>query len=232
MTVTVILPCAGEGTRLGLPFPKELAPIAPGRAVIDSCLDLIGGASIDAKIVLMDDGNRELTRRYIERRLPDIPLAMVKQHRDTREMPEAVLKLIPWVEGAGILMLPDVVYDAPPDTLSKLRLLTLIKGFAVAASEKPAEALRSGGALRIQSGTVVAYEEKPEHPEPYNAAWGLLGFHGAAGLAGMQVMQQVARKTGLAREPFIGAPVISMPGWRDCGTWGSYIKEINGDANE
>ena len=37
--LTVILPCAGEGNRLGLTTPKELYEIIPGKRLIDFSLD-------------------------------------------------------------------------------------------------------------------------------------------------------------------------------------------------
>ena len=73
MQVRVVLPCAGSGSRLGLPFPKELAPLGPGRCVIDSSLDLIRNAAADCdlSVLLMTDGERDLTVRYVRARLPD-----------------------------------------------------------------------------------------------------------------------------------------------------------------
>ena len=110
MSVTVVLPCSGAGTRLGLPFPKELAPLSPGRVVIDSCLDLI--KDTDSRIVLMDDGKREQTRRHIERRLPGTPMAVVK-NPGFEALPNAVMSLQPWLTDTAVLMLPDEIGEKP-----------------------------------------------------------------------------------------------------------------------
>ena len=37
--LTVILPCAGEGTRLSLPYPKEILRLDKDHALIDNCFN-------------------------------------------------------------------------------------------------------------------------------------------------------------------------------------------------
>lgn len=227
MDVTIILPCAGAGKRLGLPFPKELAPISPGRAVIDSCLDIIDMAPVTKRIILMDDGRRELTRDYVERRLPDVPVAMVRQHRYAGDMPEAVIRLAPWLDGgAAILMLPDVSYEPKGEPLGQLLGAMIDTDFAMAVARTPAESLRHLGAVDVADDRVRAYEDKPAHPERYNAAWGMIGFQGSIGALGMRVVAGCTSKTRGAKEPVIGAPVIWLNEWRDCGTWDSYLREL------
>jgi CTP:molybdopterin cytidylyltransferase MocA len=226
MEITIILPCAGEGKRLGLPFPKELAPISPGRTVIDSSLDIIEKSSVDKRILLIDDGNREVTRRYIQERLPEVPLAMVRQHRYAPDMPEAVIRAAPWLGDTNILMLPDLIYEPNGDPLCQLAEVARESGFAMAVAEMPRQRLKAGGAVSVVGGTVKAYEDKPGSPEDYHAAWGMLGFHGGMGMLGMQVVADCTAKVRAAKEPVLGAPVIWLNGWRDCGTWDGYLSEI------
>ena len=38
--LTIILPCAGEGTRLSLPYPKEIHSIEKNKSLIDYSFDL------------------------------------------------------------------------------------------------------------------------------------------------------------------------------------------------
>lgn len=230
MQATIILPCAGEGARLGLPFPKELAPIAPGRAVIDNCLDIIEMAPVSRRIILLDDGKRELTRQYVEKRLPDVPVAMIRQHRYAPDMPEAVIRLAPWLDdgGCNILMLPDVAYEPKGEPLTQLMSVMTDTHFAMAVAETPAERLKTVGAVDVVNDHVRAYEDKPAHPERYNASWGMIGFRGSIGLLGMQVVAGCTSKSRGAKAPVLGAPVVWLNEWRDCGTWDSYIRELGG----
>lgn len=233
MTVTIILPCAGEGTRLGLPFPKELAPVSQGRAVIDSCLDLIEKAPMGKRILLMDNGNRELTRLYIQKRLPDVPLAMIRQHRYAPDMPQAVIRLNDWLDrdSTNILMLPDAIYEPKGEPLTQLASMADGHGFAMAVAESHGDALKAVGALSVANNAVVAYEDKPAHPERYNASWGMLSFKGSIGMLGMQVIAGCTAKARGAKEPVLGAPVVWLREWRDCGTWDRYLQEIGPHAN-
>lgn len=219
---TIVLPCAGEGRRLGLPFPKELAPVSPGRAVIDSCLTIISEASTSCRIILMDDGKRESTRKYITDRLPDVPLAMVRQHRYSSDMADAVIRLMPWFGDVNILMLPDVIYQVKSEPIGELSALTGEYGFALAAARR--ESVKDLGALSVaQDDTVRAYQDKPVNSAPYNAAWGMVGFSGPVGIAGLRVMASSVTRLRAGRPPVVGAPVVWLESFRDCGTWDGYI---------
>jgi UTP-glucose-1-phosphate uridylyltransferase len=225
--VTIILPCAGEGRRLGLPFPKELAPLGPDKVIIDSCLTLISEANMPCRIILMDNGNREVTRDHIRRKLPDVPLAMVRQHRYSSDLPDAVIRLEPWFGDVNILMLPDVIYQAKSELVGQFAALASETGFAFAAARLPDEALRLLGALSVtQDSTVKAFEDKPSHPEMFNAAWGMIGFSGPVGLAGLRVVASSTAKLQPARPPAVGAPVLWLDGFQDCGTWEGYLTQV------
>ena len=45
--LTVILPAAGKGTRLNLPYPKEILRVNQEKALIDHSFDLFNGLSRD-----------------------------------------------------------------------------------------------------------------------------------------------------------------------------------------
>lgn len=225
--VTVILPCAGKGLRLGLPFPKELAPLGPGEAVIDSCLSLIGKSAVRARIILLDDGNRELTREYIEGKLPDIPLAVIRQHRYAGDFPEGILRLEPFLGEVNIVMLPDAVYESAGDPVAQLADLAE-PGFAMAACKgDPGRISRSGALAVTQDNIVRAYQDKPENPSPYNAVWGMLGFSGSIGMIGMRIISASTSRISSAKEPILGCPVIWLDDFRDCGTWRGYLAEVH-----
>jgi hypothetical protein len=219
----VILPCAGAGSRLGLPFPKELAPLGPGRVLIDSCLDLIRETSLDVRILLLDGGAREQTAACIGRRLPDVPLARVRQDPDARDLPDAVRCLEPWLGSITIVLLPDVLYSCTGDVLAQIGDRLLEDSFCFAAAVKPEEELGALGALRTRDDHVVAYEDKPDVPGLYDSAWGMLGFSGTDGLAGLDLV--TASTLRQVRGPVTalqGTPVVWIDGFRDCGTWDSY----------
>lgn len=235
LQVTVILPCAGKGSRMGLPFPKELLPSGPGRSVIDSSLDLIreAAAASDVRVLLLTDGDRDLTARHVRDRLPGLPVAEVLQDPDAADMPDAVLRLAPWLSPyANVLLLPDVIYSWSGDPVSEIATKAASYGFAVGAVKAGSDEIAAAGALRVEDDRIAAYEDKPADPWGYNALWGILGFSG--GSFGLDALRQVAESTSRARKgpvtgpPLRQAPVTWLAGFADCGTWERYREALDG----
>lgn len=230
--VRVVLPCAGAGSRLGLPFPKELAPVGPGRCVIDSSLDLIRAAceGSDVRVLLMTDGRRDLTIRYVRERLPGVPVAEVLQDPAAPDMAEAVMCLRPWLGLVNVLLLPDVIYSWAGDPVTEVATAAVSYGFAVAAVKAGPEQVRTAGALQVTGDRIAAYEDKPADPSGYDALWGMLAFTcGSFGLDGLRLVADSAsrRRQGPVTDvPVRGAPVTWLAGFRDCGTWDAYLAEL------
>jgi hypothetical protein len=230
MDTCVILPCAGEGSRLGLPFPKELAPLGESRLVIDSCLDMIRNSSLSIRIILLENGRREQTARYIRRKLPGISLAMIRQDPSADSMPAAVQALKPWLANVNIILLPDVIYEPYGSPLAEIASHTEASGCCFGAAKMHPDDLRRLGALKTTpDARVLAYEDKPHLPGGYDSAWGILGFSGDS--RGMEMLYQVQHSTrrsvSVVTEPVLGSPVVWLEGFRDCGTWESYRAEFS-----
>jgi dTDP-glucose pyrophosphorylase len=232
--VTVVLPCAGSGSRLGLPFPKELLPLGPGRCVIGSSLDLIREASgaSDVRVILMTDGRRDQTSAYVRAKLPGVPVAEAVQDPAARDMPEAVLALEPWLGYANVLLLPDVIYSWTGDPVTEAAVKAASFGFAFAAVKAGPDEIRAAGALRLDGDRIAAYEDKPADPSGYDALWGMLAFSsGAAGLDGLRLIAASTARTlegPVTDWPLLHAPVTWLDGFRDCGTWDAWLAGVRG----
>ena len=218
---------------MGLPFPKELAPLGPGRVLMDSCLDLLRAAQENSgiHILLLEDGEREQTAEYIREKLPGVPLAMVRQSPLAFDLPDAVLRLAPWFSVVNILLLPDAIYDFTGDPVTEIARKALSYGFCFGAVKTPDAG--SLGALRTHQDRVLFYQDKPHDPGSYDAAWGILGFSkGTLGIEGLRKVQQsTSLKICIADPPVRQAPVIWLQGFRDCGTWDSYLREVRGELS-
>lgn len=235
--LTVIIPCAGQGARLGLPFPKELTPLGVGRLVIDSLLDLIANTSVRCRVLVIENGHRDSTLTHIRRRLPRTPVACVRQREDIADMPAAVRSVSGWYAPVNVVMLPDMVYRRHPqvtDPLGDLTALTAERSFGFLAARLSTEAIADLGALEVSSRTlgavstvdeparVVAYEDKPELPERYNAAWAAFAFSDGAGMSGLDLIDESTRRQRrgpIEEPPLAGAGVVWLSDFHDCGTW-------------
>ena len=228
--VRVVLPCAGLRPGWGCLSPRELAPLGPGRCVIDSSLDLIRACAGDVRVILMTDGCRDLTARYVRERLPGTGVAEVRQDPSAPDMTEAVLALEPWLGTVNVLLLPDVAYSWAGDPVTEVATKAVSYGFAVAAVKAGPEQIRTAGALQVDGDRIAAYEDKPADPSGYDALWGMLAFtNGTFGLDGLRLVAASASRarTGTVTDPPVrGAPVTWLSGFRDCGTWDAYLAEL------
>ena len=224
----MVLPCAGSGSRLGLPFPKELAPLGPGRLVVDSSLDLIraaAGGGADVRVLVLTDGTRQATCDYVRARLPGVPVAEVRQDPAAGDMAEGVLGVRAWFGLLNVLLLPDVAYQWAGDPVGEVADAAKSSGFAVAAVKAAPEQVRHLGALYVNADRVRQFEDKPADPDGYNAFWGMLGFtSGSFGVDGLCLVAASAakRRPPVTEPPVAGAPVTWLAGYRDCGTWDGY----------
>lgn len=226
----MILPCAGKGSRLGVPFPKELIPLGEGRLLIDSCLDLIDDAyeNSQVRVILLEDGRREQTADYIRRKLPHIPLALVRQDEKC-ELPDGIMSLKPWLSpAANVVLLPDAVYHWDEygygmgnDPVTDVARKAMSYGFAFGVAQGPPEQIASMGALYVKDDRVIRYADKPGDAEDFNSFWVMLAFNG--GKFGLQGMEQIRfgtfTKAEISVPPLACAPVTWIEGYRDCGTW-------------
>ncbi|MGW1234696.1 hypothetical protein [Streptomyces californicus] len=231
---TVVLPLAGRGSRLGLPIPKELLPIGPGRVALDDTLDLLAPHTDRLRLVAVLGPDREPTARYLQRRCHELglPLAVVRQNPDLPESTGAVLGAAPWYGPATLVLLADQILHAPaPQAVGEA--LDLIhtgrEAVFLAAREDDAERLAVDGALHVdrdENGLlhVTDYADKPglEAADRFNAVWfGYAVAHRAAeGFVGA-----LHRATlGLPEHPhhmdaILGAAAVEVGSFTDLGTW-------------
>ncbi|GGY13684.1 MULTISPECIES: glycosyltransferase family protein [Streptomyces] len=243
---TVILPLAGRGTRLGLPTPKELLPIGPGRVALDDTLDLLAPHTGRLRLVAVLGPDREPTARYLERRCHELklPLAVVRQDPGLPESTGAVLGAAPWYGPATVVLLADQILNAPaPKAVGET--LDLIhaghEAVFLAAMEDDAARLAADGALHVQRETggllrVTDYADKPGLTEAdrFNAVW--FGYAFAARAAEGFTGALHRATLGLAEHPHqmgavLRAVAVEVGPFTDLGTWPAVTAHWAGAAS-
>src|SRR5690349_8186599 len=114
----VIVPCAGRGSRLCLPYAKELLAIAPGRTLIDEALDLLSPHLTELRVVVVISRDKMDTVRYMERYADQCDLAFVFQNSHHLEVIGAVRSARAWYGERNLILLPDQIvrrHPAQPD---------------------------------------------------------------------------------------------------------------------
>ncbi|UCH92372.1 MAG: 2-C-methyl-D-erythritol 4-phosphate cytidylyltransferase, partial [Candidatus Aminicenantes bacterium] len=193
--LTIILPCAGEGSRLGINTPKELFEIVPGTRLIDFSLKHILAAPRKEKITAAVVTRPWKTQvvEYVTEQLPGIPVQTVIFNDDYREWPGSVYSAQEVFSRNNLVLLPDsflglsatfkevVTIDSNGKTLVELVSDALHRHKVVFGCIKCTEVkvLETLGAVRMENGIVTAFQDKPktsESIEQFNGFWGCYAF--------------------------------------------------------
>jgi UTP-glucose-1-phosphate uridylyltransferase len=180
--VSVILPCAGLGTRFGAPYAKELHCLAPGITVLDRSLEAVvelAKSGLSVRVVVVFGPHKLDTVKYLARYAGTFQLVFVYQD-DVAEpgLNGAIRCALPLTRGPVALVLPDIVVSGVDSLLSALREAVVVGWSVVAAAERDPGVLRQMGALAVTGDagvvTVEAAAEKPADPAGFNALWGMV----------------------------------------------------------
>jgi CTP:molybdopterin cytidylyltransferase MocA len=241
---TVILPCAGAGRRLGLPFGKELLPLGPGSTPLDAALGLLLPAAARLRLVVVLSPEREATARHILRTTASwrLPVAFTCQQPGLAESTGAVLSAEPWYSERNLVLLPDQVLTCPPDGLvtSALEAVGDAPFCFLASRETDPARISRDGALAITASTPARLLDYAEHPalaeaSRFNAVWFGFAFRREhAGTAVSLLHRAVTGETvtagDVAGSPLGGCAVIDVGPYRDLGTWPAVMAHWGGNA--
>ncbi|WP_290057706.1 hypothetical protein [Amycolatopsis solani] len=180
--VSIILPCAGLGTRFGAPYAKELHCLAPGVTVLDRSLETVvelAKSGVAVRVVVVFGPHKLDTVKYLARYAGTLQLVFVYQDSDTEPgLDGAIRCALPMTRGPVALVLPDIVVSSVGSLREALRLTDAAGWGVVAAKERDPAVLKQMGALAVDGEdgvvTVEAAAEKPVDPVGFNALWGIV----------------------------------------------------------
>jgi UTP-glucose-1-phosphate uridylyltransferase len=183
--VSIILPCAGFGTRFNAPYPKELHCLAPGITVLDRSLEAVAElakSGLQVRLVVVFGAHKLDTVSYLARYADIFQLVFVYQDESFEStLDGAIRSALPMTQGPVALVLPDIVINGAGSAgslLAALHHLGVAGWSVVAAEERDAGTLRQMGALAVAErdgvARVGAATDKPADPSGYNAFWGMV----------------------------------------------------------
>lgn len=247
-TLTIILPCAGQGSRLDLKSPKELFEIVPGTRLIDFSLRHIWAVyekegkshlpSISIKIAVVTRPWKVEVVEFISRKLPEIIVETVMFNNAFSEWPGSVYSASEFFSENNLVLLPDsylrlsegsscnfsTCFNDNGETLVQ-RVLNALKEYkvvfgSVKCTEK--KILKQLGAMRVEDGEVSALQDKPsQNLEQFNSFWGCYGFRKEYGRAIYDFLIKSVQHlpVSLKEQPFFPIGTIPLYSYRDLGTW-------------
>ena len=180
--VSIILPCAGLGTRFGAPYAKELHCLEPGVTILDRSLEAVvelAKSGLTVRVVVVFGTHKLDTVKYLARYAAIFQLVFVYQDDEAEPgLDGAIRCALPMTGGPVALVLPDIVVSGVGSLLAAVRQTEVAGWSVVAAEERDPGTLRQMGALTVAAEdgvvTVAAAAEKPVVSLGFNARRGMV----------------------------------------------------------
>lgn len=239
--VTVVLPAAGMGSRLGMPFSKELLPIPGGGSAIDHTMDLAIRSQVVDRIVVVIRKYKTDIVDHLSRYADQGILAIVHQGSEVYDHCGATMSAAHLFGQKNIMMLPDHIlqFDAGRSPIAELtnKLDQSKVAFMVARTEVVPWASKAGVvkvSTRNGQTVVTDYKEHPDRPLEYDGVWAAVAFRREVVSQVLSVMTRAKAGVGVSREELLscgiaGAGVVWVDGYLDIGEWPRFARLWSGE---
>ena len=240
--LTVILPCAGEGTRLSLPYPKEVHSIEKNKSLIDYSFDLFSNyGRRDVEFVITLNENKTELVKYLSRYKSRYNISFTFFNPAETEYTGSIKSAKHLFGEKNLVLLPD--------TFMKLKssqdIVNLVSdslngtGFTFFFKREQSELmLRTKGALSIDDDNLVQeYEDKPqENTNRFNSFWTAFAFRKRVFDNCIEFMEKSTLKHRLLvgeieNTPIYKSKAIEVDDYVDLGTWDQIYKFIDEKNN-
>lgn len=177
--INFIIPCAGYGTRLGIPFAKELFPIDKNLTLIDKLFSNIYEFREKSRVIIIISEHKTDLIKYLGKYKNDFDIIFLFQKYD--ELAGAIMSCENYSSSTNILLLPDIFID-DSDITKKINHIIihteLQKVSYLAKKESDFNILTKVGALQCnENDEIISMFEKPQTNNNYNAYWVGIGFN-------------------------------------------------------
>jgi hypothetical protein len=233
---TYILPCAGSGPRLGLPYPKEIHRIEPDFSLIDYSLAHIRAKpDLVHEIVVVIVPGKELVADYVKRQMENVTsVKSVYFNPKYSEWPGSIMSAEECFGEFNIALLPDSFLELKVGNVLASKYQDLfLAGADLAFSyieETDVDRLTQLGALGIMGEEVLEFCDKPakDVAHKFNAFWSSFAFRGSVGKSVLEtMMRSVAREPVSLKDIQVDVPACQTQNYTDLGTWPSIAKFLD-----
>ena len=228
--LTVILPAAGKGSRLNLPYPKEILRVDKEKALIDNSFDLFEGLGRDDVefIVIINEEKSEIIK-YLSKYKSQYNVSFTYQNPNELEYTGAIKSAKHLFGENNIVLLPDTVLTLPTGVNLAHEVLEHLedKRFAfLFKSETNEKMLNTKGCLQLDSDKkVLDYEDKPtQNMSRFNGYWCAFAFKKDVFDECITFMEQSTlklekSKTVIEQTSIFRSKAIQVEDYKDLGTW-------------
>tara|TARA_Y100001963_G_scaffold69358_1_gene96600 strand:+ start:4752 stop:5480 length:729 start_codon:yes stop_codon:yes gene_type:complete len=228
--LTVILPCAGEGTRLSLPYPKEIHSIEKNKSLIDYSFDLFSNyGRRDVQFVITLNENKPELIKYLSRYKHRFDISFTFFNPKETEYTGSIKSAKHLFGEKNLVLLPDTFLKlrSSEDILEIVNSSLNETGFTFFFKrEDNPNMLRTKGSLIISDdNTVLEYEDKPqENLDKFNAFWCAFAFRKRVFDTCIEFMEKSTLNHRflvgeIENTPIYKSKAIEVDEYIDLGTW-------------
>ena len=241
--LTVILPAAGKGQRLNLPYPKEILRINQTKALIDNSFDLFDRKNrSDIKFVVIINEEKTEIIKYLSKYKSKFNISFTFQNPDEYEYTGAIKSAKHLFGDDNIVLLPDTILTMPSgvDIYDEVKIKLNKNKFTFLFKEEIDEKmLSSKGSLELDDKLrFIDYEDKPsKNLSRFNGYWCGFAFKKEVFDNCIAFMEQstlkIQKPPQSIKETYIfNSDVIEVKEFKDLGTWKEIGKVLsNQDSN-
>lgn len=228
--LTVILPCAGEGTRLSLPYAKEIHSIEKNKSLIDYSFDLFANyGRRDVEFVVTINENKTELVKYLSRYKSRFNISFTFFNPMETEYTGSIKSAKHLFGDKNLVLLPDTFLKLKnSDDILKLVQKSLNEtGFTFFFKrEEDLEMLKTKGCLFVDDNNLVQeYEDKPqEELNRFNSFWTAFAFRRRVFDSAIEFMEKSTLNHRLLVDeikntPLYNSKAIEVEKYVDLGTW-------------
>lgn len=233
--LTVILPAAGKGTRLNLPYPKEILRFNNDKALIDNSFDLFSDVSKeDIEFVVVINEEKIEIIKYLARYKSRFNISFTYQNPEEFEYTGAIKSAKHLFGKQNLVLLPDTILTLPKNINLKAEIKTNLhdSGFTfLFKQEKNKQMLQTKGCLSLtENMRVLDYEDKPSYNlDRFDGYWCAFAFHRDIFDRSMSFMEGSTLKLknaniNIEETNLFNSKIIPVEGYKDLGTWDEITK--------
>ncbi len=227
----IILPCAGMGTRLGLPYPKEIHLIAEQTALIDlTFMRLQNHASLISEVIIIITSGKAQIVDYLQKWKDTFYLKFLYFDDRNYEWAGSILSAEREFDEQNVVFLPDSFLVGRPDLPVLPTMKQHLGASPVCFGYLPCEdrsILRSLGALRVEGDAVTDFCDKPDDHDTraFNAFWTTFGFSGDMGRPVLEMMTRSIQRNPVDIGSLAGgATAFPVQEYKDLGVWPNIVE--------
>jgi len=228
--LTVVLPAAGKGTRLNLPYSKEILRLDENNALIDNCFNLFKDYSRKhVEFVIVINEYKTDIIQYLSKYKDKYNISFIFQDPVEKEYTGAIKSAYGLFGEHNLVLLPDTLMTLKnnEDLFHLVNNALHETGFTfLYKEENNAEVLKTKGALFVNdTGHVLKYEDKPTRDiDEYNAFWCCFAFRKRTFFQCINFMEKSTLKQSVNEDEIKNTPIYNSKGIKildyiDLGTW-------------